>query len=249
MPMREVVYYFSLSMLFNIFVFSEYTYAKERQMGKGIEDVVFSQKGGMLLPKEQQVFVRTNDEWTGFSTFYVGYRYSVNRYFNVGFEAAASPIPHVYLVSYLMHFKLFESNNKRIFIGAKTHMGYKYQDSDFSSEKWVNIVNEDYLVTQRNGVFFVLDLTAAIRFGDFKRFAFYYTVYPKLDVDLVDENDRLQFMFSPGMLGFEFRFRKNPMWSFAAEIGYTIPIPWSSIPKGRWVNFPSLGNLGFYYRF
>ena len=223
--------------------------ATERRVQPGMGDLVFSQKGGMLLPGEHSVFVRTNDEWTGFSTFYLGYRYAFNGWFNIGFEAAASPLPHVYLGSFLMHFKLFESKSGLVFIGAKTHMGYRYQDSDFSSDKWTGIVGEDYLVLQRNGMIFMLDLTVALRFGDFRRFAFYYTIYPRVDVDFVDENDRSQLMFSPGMIGFEFRFRKNPKWSFAAEMGYTMPLPFDSIPKGKWVNFPSLGNMGFYYRF
>lgn len=212
-------------------------------------DLVFSQKGGMLLPGEHSVFLRTNDEWTGFSTAYLGYRYAFCNWFNMGFEAAASPIPHVYLASFLMHFKLFESRSGLVFIGAKTHMGYRYQDSDFSTEQWTGIVGENYLVAKRNGMFFVLDLTVALRFGDFRRFAFYYSIYPRVDVDFVDGSDRSQLMFSPGMVGFEFRFRKNPLWSFAVEAGYTMPLPYSSIPEGEWVNFPSLGNMGFYYRF
>ena len=225
------------------------TAARERTVQPGMGDWVFSQKGGMLLPGEHSVFLRTNDEWTGFSTFYLGYRYAFNEWLDMGFEAAASPLPHVYLGSFLMHFRLFESKSGLVFIGAKIHMGYRYQDSDFSSEKWTGIVGEDYLVLQRNGMIFMADLTAAIRFGDFRRFAFYYTIYPRVDVDFVDESDRSQLMFSPGMVGFEFRFRKNPMWSFAAEVGYTMPLPFDSIPKGKWVNFPSLGNMGFYYRF
>jgi hypothetical protein len=212
-------------------------------------DLVFSQKGGMLLPKEHSVFLRTNDEWTGFSTFYLGYRYALNNYINIGAEAAASPIPHVYLASFLMHFRLFQSKSGLVFIGAKTHISYRYQDSDFSSGGLENIVGPDYLVTKRNGMLFILDLTVALRFGDFRRFALYYSIYPRVDVDFVDDADRSQLMFSPGMLGLEFRFRKNPLWSFAVEAGYTMPLPWSSIPKGEWVNFPSLANMGFYYRF
>jgi hypothetical protein len=32
------------------------------------------------------------------------------------------------------------------------------------------------------------------------------------------------------------------------EAGYAFPLPWNSIPAGQWVNFPSLANLGFYFR-
>jgi hypothetical protein len=239
-------YLFILFIMFSA-VFVETARAREpKPVHPRMGELVFSQKGGMLLPGEHSVFLRTNDEWTGFSTFYLGYRYAFCRWFNLGFEAAASPFPHVYLGSLLMHFKLFESKSGLVFIGAKTHMGYRYQDSDFSTGR---MVIEDYLVSKRNGMFFVLDLTVALRFGDFRRFAFYYSIYPRVDVDFVDAEDRSQLMFSPGMLGFEFRFRRNPMWSFAVEVGYTIPLPYSSIPNGEWVNFPSLGNLGFYYRF
>lgn len=231
------------------FVFQPAEAAASESDDRDVAGPVFSQKGGMLLPGEHSVFLRTNDEWTGFSTFYLGYRYAFSRFFNIGFEAAASPIPHVYLASFLMHFRLFESRSGLVFIGAKTHVGYRYQDSDFSSGNWENIVGKNYLVSKRNGMLFILDLTVALRFGDLRRFALYYTIYPRLDVDFVDESDRAQLMFSPGMLGFEFRFRKNPMWSFAVEAGYTMPLPFSSIEKGKWVNFPSLANMGFYYRF
>ncbi len=220
-----------------------------KPIGPGMEDVVFSQKGGMLMPKEHSVFLRTNDEWTGFSTIYLGYRYAVNDWFNVGGEVAASAIPHVYLAAFLMHFKLFESKSGLFFLGAKTHIGYRYQDSDFSKDPWPGIVGDNYLVSHRNGMYFILDLTAAIRFGDFRRFAFYYSIYPRVDVDFVNASDRSQLMFSPGMVGFEFRFRKNPKWSYAVEAGYTMPLPYSSVPAGQWVNFPSLANMGFYYRF
>jgi hypothetical protein len=210
--------------------------------------VVFSQKGGMLIPREHSVYLRTNDEWTGFSTFYLGYRFGLHEYVNIAVEAAASAIPHVYIGSMLLYFKLFESQSGLVFIGARTRTGYRYQDSDFSSESWESIVGENYLTLKRNGLFFALDLTIALRFGHNRRSAVYYSIYPRFDVDFVDEDDRLHFLFSPAVLGFEFRFKRNQQWSFAVEAGYAFPIPWDSIPRGKWVNFPSLANFGFYYR-
>lgn len=213
------------------------------------DPVVFSQKGGMLAPDENQVYLRTNDEWTGFSTFYVGYRRGLADIVNPAVEIAASPIPHVYLANLLLYFKLFESKSKRLFIGARTRTGYRYQDSDFSSEKWERIVNDNYLTLKRNGILLALDLTVALRLGIEKRYTIYYTLYPRFDIDLIDERDRVHILFSPIVLGFEFRFRNYRMWSFAVEAGYAFPLPFDSIPKGKWVNFPSLANMGFYYRF
>ena len=144
---------------------------------------VFSQKGGMLLPGDHSVYLRTNDEWTGFSTFYLGYRYGVNRTFNIAVEAAASAIPHVYLVGLLTHWRFFESADHRVFIGLRTRTGYRYQDSDFSTPQWEGVVGEDYLVLKRNGVYLAADLTVALRFGQAKRHCVYYTIYPRADID------------------------------------------------------------------
>lgn len=213
------------------------------------DPVVFSQKGGMLVPGDNQVYLRTNDEWTGFSTFYLGYRRGLADIVNPAVEIAASPIPHVYLANLLLYFKLFESENKRLFIGARTRTGYRYQDSDFSGEKWERIVNENYLTLKRNGILLAFDLTVALRFGTEKRFAVYYTLYPRIDIDFENEKDRVHVLFSPVVIGLEFRFRHYRMWSFAIEAGYAFPLPFDSIPKGQWVNFPSLANMGIYYRF
>lgn len=210
--------------------------------------VPFSQKGGMLLPKEHSVYLRTNDEWTGFSTFFLGYRYALSDWVNIAAEGGISAIPHVYLGALLLYLKLYESPDGFLFIGARTRTGYRYQDSDFSGDGWSNIVGDNYLVLKRNGMYFALDLTVALRFGYQRRSAVYYTLYPRFDVDFVDENDRIQLLFSPGMLGYEFRFKRNQQWSFAVEAGYAFPLPWDSIPAGQWVNFPCLANLGFYYR-
>ncbi|MCP4602971.1 MAG: hypothetical protein GY847_21055 [Proteobacteria bacterium] len=209
---------------------------------------VFSQKGGMLETGNHSVYLRTNDEWTGFSTLYLGYRYGFSDFFNLAVEGAASPIPHVYIGSVLLYFRNYESSSKSLFFGTRTRLGYRYQDSDFSGDKWVNIVGENYLTLKRNGVFFAVDLTIAYRPGKVKRHALYYSVYPRIDVDFVDNEERVHFLFSPVVLGYEYRFRRNPNFSFAIETGYAFPIPWNSIEEGRWVNFPSLGNIGFYFR-
>ena len=118
-----------------------------------------------------------------------------------------------------------------------------------SSKKWKKIVNDNYLTLKRNGMLLALDLTLSLRFGAERRFSLYYTIYPRVDIDFADENDRVYFLFSPVVIGYELRFKKNRMMSFAIEAGYAFPIPFDSIPKGKWVNFPSLANMGFYYRF
>jgi hypothetical protein len=225
------------------------TEAEEAQ-GTEAEEVisVFSQKGGMLLEGEHSVYLRSNDEWTGFSSFFVGYRHGTTDDFQVAFEVGASAIPHAYFAALLTYWRIYESPDRRFFIGARTQTGYRYQDSDFSSEGWHGIVGENYLTLQRNGIYLVLDLTFAVRFGQDRRHKLYYSVYPRVDIDFVDAVDRVYVMFSPVMLGYEFRWRRYPNWSFAIEAGYTFPLPWNSIPAGRWPNFPSLANIGFYYR-
>lgn len=208
---------------------------------------VFSQKGGMLLTGEHSVYLRTNDEWNGFSSFYIGYRYGATDFFQISFEVGAAAIPHVYLAAVLTHWRLYESPNKFLFIGLRTRTGYRYQDSDFSSEGW-EWLGDNYLTLQRNGIYMAFDFTIALRFGRDRRHTLYYSIYPRIDIDFVDAANRVHVLFSPVMLGYELRWRRFPNWSFAIEAGYTFPIPWDSIPEGQWVNFPSLGNFGFYRR-
>jgi hypothetical protein len=208
----------------------------------------FSQKGGTLYQGDHSMYLRTNDEWNGFSTFYLGYRYGIHERVNVAVEAAAAAIPHVYLGSLLFYFKVYETSDRFFFFGARTRTAYRYQDSDFSDEKWHKIVGDNYLVLKRNGILMALDITVALRLGPGRRHAVYYTIYPRVDVDFVDNTDRAQLLFSPITLGYEFASGKHDHFSVAVEAGYAFPLPWNSIPAGQWVNFPSLANLGFYFR-
>ncbi len=239
-----------------ILLFTGFVYAQEIEETSYSDELIFDdndfeispafmQKGGMMHLGEHSLYLRTNDEWTGFSTFYIGYRYGVSEFFNIGFEIAASPIPHVYLIGLQLNFKFYESPNKLFFFGLRTRTGYKFQDSDFSSwgEGW-----QDYLTLKRNGIYLALDFTVALRFGKDRQFSLYYTIYPRFDFDFVDTENPVYFLFSPIMLGFEVRFGKEQRWSFAIEAGYTFPLPWDSIEPGKWVNFPSLANMGLYYR-
>ena len=223
----------------------ELTY-EEAKLQHENEYPVFSQKSGLLRPGDHSFYIRTNDEWTGFSTFFAGYRYGVSDAFNIAVEGGASPIPHVYLAAVLLHFRLYETPGKIFFLGLRIRTGYRYQDSDFSG--W-GAGFENYLDLERNGIYLAGDLTAAFRIGKYKQFAVYYSIYPRVDIDFIDAANRVYFLFSPVMAGFEARFGRRMRWSFAVEGGYTFPIPWNAVPAGKWVNFPSLANLGLHYRF
>lgn len=52
--------------------FSKYLVDQEKYES---EYPVFLQKGGMLRVGEHSFYLRTNDEWTGFSTVLAGYRF------------------------------------------------------------------------------------------------------------------------------------------------------------------------------
>jgi len=214
------------------------------------ENPAFCQKGGMMRVGEHSFYLRTNDEWTGFSTIYFGYRYAVSKAFNIAVEGGISPLPHVYIAAVLLHFKLFETPNKLFFMGMRIRFGYRYQDSDFSQGFWPNVVGQNYLTLRRNGFYLATDFTVALRFGKHRGLCIYYTIYPRIDIDLIDIENMAYFLFCPIMVGFEVRFpRKQFRWSFAVEAGYTFPIPLDAIPQGRWVNFPSLANISINYRF
>ncbi|OHD05772.1 MAG: hypothetical protein A2086_13300 [Spirochaetes bacterium GWD1_27_9] len=224
---------------------------KERKVKYENENPVFSQKGGMLIKGDHSFYFRTDDEWTGFSTVFLGYRYAVTEYFNIGIEGGASLLPHVYLANLLLHFKIYETPNKFFFMGLRGRFGYKYQDtldSLIDKEKGFLQFGKDYLtIKNRHSIYFATDLTVAIRFGVLKEHCIYYSIFPKVDFDLFSTS--IYVLFSPVMVGYEVRFGTNMEWSFAIESGYTFPIPWGSVPDGKWINFPSLANVGLHYRF
>lgn len=209
---------------------------------------VFVQKGGMMETGDHALYLRSNDEWTGFSTFYLGYRYAVNDFFNFSIEGGVSAIIHVYLAGIQLHFKFYESPDYSIFIGNRTRFGYKYQDVDFN--RWTSPGDGlyDYLTVKRNGIYAATDFTISFRLGHTKRHSLYYSIYPRIDIDFVDAGNRVIFMFSPIMFGYEFRFGKDYRWNVAVEAGYTFPIPWDHIDSVMWPNFPSLANFILQYR-
>jgi hypothetical protein len=223
---------------------------KEAQREYETNHPAFMQKGGMMRPGESAFYIRTDDEWTGFSTVIAGYRFAPSEWFNIAAEGGASLVPNVYIAAVVLHFMFFETPNKLFFFGMRQQIGYKYQDSDFSAPGWQVIVGKNYLTLKRNGFYLISDLTASFRFGPYRRFAVYYSIYPRIDFDFFNQDYPIFFLFSPVMVGFEVRFPKRAFgWSFAAEAGYAFPIPWNSIPAGKWVNFPSLANISFNYRF
>ncbi len=214
------------------------------------EEPVFSQKGGMLRPGDNSFYFRTDDEWTGFSTIFLGYRYGVTDYFNIAVEGGIG-LPEVYIFSVLFHFKVYETPNKFFFMGVRARFGYKYQNADralFSANGGYLGLGKNYLTIQdRYSFYFAPDLTVAFRFGRLKGNCVYYTIFPKVDFNI--RGGQPYVLFCPVMIGYEVRFGHKMEWSFAVEGGYTFPIPWGSVPAGQWVNFPSLANVSVNYRF
>ena len=94
-------------------VFNKYKKVQEKHER---EYPVFLQKGGMLRVGEHSFYIRTNDEWTGFSTTLAGYRFGVSEAFNIAIEGGLSPIPYVFIAAVLLHFKLYETPNKFFFL-------------------------------------------------------------------------------------------------------------------------------------
>jgi len=215
---------------------------------------VFSQKGGMLRPLDHSFYFRTDDEWTGFSTIFLGYRFAPAEYFNIAVEGGVG-LPQIYLASMILHLKIYESPNKIFFTGLRGRIAYKYQNAEkFMFAKSGNGeygylgFGKDYLtIENRHSINIAADFTVAFRVGKYKEQCLYYTVFPKVDFDLT--GGPIYVLFCPVMTGYEVRFGKFMEWSFAAEAGYTFPIPWGSVPAGKWINFPSLANVGVHYRF
>ena len=108
---------------------------------------VFVQKSGMIRPNTHSFYLRSNDEWTGFTTLIAGYRCGVNAGFNIAVEAGYSLVPQVYLANMLFHFTLFETKNRLFFLGLRLRFGYKYMDVDLTPATWLG---QDYLKLKRN---------------------------------------------------------------------------------------------------
>ncbi len=225
------------------------TLEKEKTLYEN-QNPVFLQKGGMLFGGDHSFYFRTDDEWTGFSTVFLGYRFGVNEFFNIGFEGGVG-LPQIYLVNLILHFKLFETDNKVFFLGLRARIGYNYQNTEqfmfVGDMGYMGLGVDYYNIKDRHGFYFATDLTAAVRFGRYKSQAFYYTIFPKVDFDL--RTGKAKVLFSPVMAGYEVRWGIKMEWSFAVETGYAFPIPWGSIPDGEWINFPSLANVSVNYRF
>ena len=195
----------------------------------------FSQKAGMNPVGSHSIYFRTNDEFTGFSTLLVGYRYGLSEYFQFALEAGIGI--QTYIGSIILHLKLYESDNNFFFLGLRSRNGFKYQDVFIELGKAV-------LDDNRLGFFTALDLTAAFRPGNEKRHSLYYSIYPMFDFDITGRPTEIY--FSPIHFGYEFRFRKNERWSFAIEAGYFFAA--NDVPDTNWFNFPNLANIGSYYR-
>ena len=203
----------------------------------GEESPSFSQKGGMIPKGSHSVYLRTNDEFTSFSTLLAGYRFGMTDHFQFAVEGGIGI--GVYIGAIVLHFKLYETPNDLFFIGFRSRNGFKYQDT------YINFGKGNVLDDERLGFYFAQDLTFALRFGDNRKMAVYYTLYTLFDTDI--QGGPLEIYFSPVHVGFEVRFGKRDQWSFAVETGYFFPI--NDVADTSWVNFPNLGNMGLYYRF
>jgi hypothetical protein len=200
------------------------------------EEYNFSQKGGMIPKGAFQIYIRTNDEYTGFTTLIVGFRYGLFDKFQFAVEAGVGI--KVYLIGLLTYTEFVETDSKRFFFGLRTRTGFKFQNTYIKLGKAV--LDEDRL-----GFYIATDFTTAFRLGEDKRRVFYYTLYPFFDIDI--RGKPVEIYFSPIHVGFEFAFKRNPKWSFAYETGYFFPL--NKVPKTSWFNFPNLANVGFYYTF
>jgi hypothetical protein len=209
------------------------------------EEFSFSQKGGMIPEGAFQIYLRTNDEFTGFSTFLVGFRYGWFEKFQVGAEVGVGI--KVYLAGIVTYTEFYESDNRRFFTGLRTRTGFKYQNTRI---KLGNALLDD----NRVGFYIATDFTAALRLGDDLRRVIYYTFYPFFDIDV--RGYPIEIYLSPVHLGFESVFKRNHNWSFAYEAGLFFPlndVPETSYfyihPNAKGLAFPNLGNIGFYYTF
>jgi hypothetical protein len=198
----------------------------------GQTEYAFSQKGGMLPEGAIQFYLRTDDQFTSFSTLMVGIRYGLFDRFQVALETGAGI--GVFLVAALTYTEIYETPDRSMFYGLRTITGFKWQDTLIRFTKAV-------LDDERTGFYIQTDLTAALRLGEKKNQLIYYSLYPLFDIDVTGRP--VEIYFSPVHFGYEVAF--NPEWSFAIEAGYFFPL--NDVPKTSYFNFPDLANMGLYY--
>lgn len=196
----------------------------------------FGQKGGMIPKGTFQIYLRTNDEFTGFSTLLFGFRYGAFNKFQFAIEGGLGV--NTYIIGLLTFTKLYESRSRTIFIGMRTRTGFKHQNTHIELG---NAILDD----KRTGFYIATDFTTAFRLGKEKRHVLYYSIYPMFDIDI--KGNPLEIYFSPIHIGYEFAFKSNPKWTFAIESGYFFPL--NEVPDTSWFNFPNLANIGFYHTF
>jgi hypothetical protein len=220
----------------------------EKKVEHESEFPVFMQKSGVMRPGTHSFFLRTQDEWTGFSTFTIGYRAGLNPFVNISIEGGGSPIPFVFLGTVMLHMKFYESPKKFLFVGSRVRFSYKYQDVRMVGPVWEPVVGPDFLNLQRNGFSIAPDFTVAFRMGPMRNHSVYYTIYPRFDIDITTTPAQaLHVYLSPATIGYEVRFGKRMRWNFAVEAGMSFPVFPTNLALEEWMNFPSLANVHLSY--
>ncbi len=198
--------------------------------------IPFAHRSGMLLPGECTLYLRSNDEFTSFSTIMVGTRRGISPWFQPAFELGGGI--GVVLLKLVFHVKIYESPGGLLFVGLRNRAGLKFQDTYLGFRTGAFDLDRD-------SFYDAPELDIALRFGKQRWFSIYYSFYARFDADL--HGGRTYVFLAPFHVGIEFRFIKHPCTSFQIDGGFYIPL--NDVPRKAWVNFPNLGNFGFYRRF
>jgi hypothetical protein len=196
----------------------------------------FVEKGGMMN-KNEHAFILYADGAFLPPAIMLGYRYGINYWWEIGFDAGGD----YGLFQALFHTKMemFKTRKTELFFWAlQLKFGYKYHKFELNKD---NYFDDKSLVLQ-------LDNSLAIRLGKKRDKVLYYDTLFYVDIDLHSPRRQTDFYIGPVILGYEMMIGK--FLSFFIEAGWIISLNGMETDKGLYYDgdsFP-VGKIGIAFR-
>ena len=147
----------------------------------------------------------------------LGYRYGAADWLELGIDVGAS----VGLFQSFAQAKaaIYRSPGERIFVGARLYSGYKIHDYEIGS-----------IIADDNSWGSAIEPSLAVRFGDRKRRALYFSALFYVDFDLRSPRRQTDLYLLPAIVGFESLI--GTRFNFYVEAGLALSLNGTETPKG-----------------
>lgn len=151
----------------------------------------FLSPAGVLAPGQHALFVTGDTELTGYPTVGLGWRVGLGGFADAGVEVAG--IDKAFLGRLHGKVRLWESPNRRGFIGLRLRTEFKRHEQDVDPETFRPI--DDF------GPIVAPELSVGLRLGEGRQHAVYYATIYYLDVDVRDGYP-LEHYYLPALFGY-----------------------------------------------